>query len=314
VLVRIEAAGICGSDLHFYHSTPEELGSRCGTVVGHEPAGIVEEVGTCVTAVRPGDRVSVYHWIACGHCAHCRSGYPQFCAQRVGIAAAGYGSSAEYILAPEANCLPLPEALSFVDGALMACCAATAYSALHKMRASAEDDVAIFGLGPVGLSTLLQARALGARTIGIEVVPERLELARQMGADDVVDAHSVDPVEAVLDLTGGRGATKAIESSGSAAARSQIVDVLGHGGIGVYVGLGNHPPTVDPARLIEMERVLMGSYVMPVTMYDAFVRFLVQRDVHPEQIVTHRFTITRGVEAIELFDTRRTGKVVLVPG
>jgi threonine dehydrogenase-like Zn-dependent dehydrogenase len=87
--------------------------------------------------------------------------------------------------------------------------------------------------------------------------------------------------------------------------------VLAYGGTGVYVGLGNHPPTVDPARLIEMERVLMGSYVMPITMYDAFVRFLVARDVHPERIVTHRFPIAQGVEAIELFDTRRTGKVVL---
>jgi threonine dehydrogenase-like Zn-dependent dehydrogenase len=313
-LVRIEAAGLCGSDLHFYHSTPEELGARRGTVVGHEPAGVVAEVGDCVTAVQPGDRVSVYHWLSCGHCRHCRAGYRQFCEERVGIAAAGYGSSTEYVLAPEANCLPLPDALSFADGALMACCAATAYAALHKVAASGEDNLVIFGLGPVGLSVLTLAQALGARTIGIEVVPERLELGRALGADVVIDARDGDVVSVVREATAGRGAPIAIETSGAAAARDQVVRVLAHRGRGVYIGLGNEPPTLDPVLLIERELVLMGSYVMPIGMYDAFARFLVECDVHPERIVTHRFPITRGVEAIELFDSRRTGKVVLVPG
>jgi propanol-preferring alcohol dehydrogenase len=310
VLVRMRASGICGSDLHFYHSSPEELGARCGMVVGHEPAGVVEEVGNCVTAVKPGDRVSVYHWISCGHCRYCRAGYRQFCPERKGIAASGYGSSAEYVLAPEANCLPLPTELSFVDGALMACCAATAFSALQKLGVSGSEDLAVFGLGPVGLCVLLEAKAMGARLIGIEVVPERLELGMQLGADEVIDAGRADAVEAIRDLTHGRGANLAVETSGVPMVRAQIVDALCPSGKAVYVGLGSSQPVVDPSLLISTEKALMGSYVMPMNMYDAFAEFLIERKVCLARIVTHRFAIARGVEAIELFDTRRTGKVV----
>jgi threonine dehydrogenase-like Zn-dependent dehydrogenase len=311
VLVKMRVAGICGSDLHFYRDTPENLGARVGRVVGHEPAGVVEEVGPCVTAVRPGDRVSVYHWFGCGHCDACRAGYWQFCPDRRAIAASGYGSSAEYVLAPEAACLPLPGELSFAAGAMMACCAATAYSALTKLPAPGRSDVAVFGLGPVGLCTLIEAVAMGARVIGVDIVPERLELGRTLGADTVIDAGRADVVQAIREQTAGRGADAVVETSGSLQARAQVVDALALSGTGIYVGLGQEAAVVDPGALIEQEKVLRGSYVMPVAMYGAFTRFLVERDVRLERIVTHRFPIERGVEAIQLFDTRRTGKVVI---
>jgi len=310
VLVKMKASGLCGSDLHFYHSTPEELGDRVGRAVGHEPAGIVEEVGSCVASVKPGDRVSVYHWLSCGHCHYCGGGYRQFCAERIGIAAAGYGSSAEYVLAPEANCLPLPDELSYVDGALMACCAATAFSALIKLGASGTEDLAIFGLGPVGLCVLVEAKAMGSRVIGVEVVLERLALARELGADEVFDAGDVDPVEAIREVTRGRGASLAVETSGSLVARSQIVEAIGPLGRAAFVGLGSQGKVVDPGELIETEKTLLGSYVMPMGMYRPLTEFLVDRNVNLERIVTHRFPIEKGVEAIELFDSRRTGKVI----
>ena len=309
-LVRMKAAGVCGSDLHFYHSSSEEQGPRLGKVVGHEPSGVVEEVGAGVHGVRPGDRVSIYHWIGCGYCHHCRSGYRQFCPEGVGIAAAGYGSSAEYLLAPEANCLPLPDELSFADGAMMACCAATAFSALKKLNASADNDLVVFGLGPVGLCVLMEARALGVKTIGVEVVPERLALARQLGADGVVDASDIDPTDAVRDLTNGRGADLAVETSGSLAGRSQIVGVLGPFGKAAFVGLGASGKAVDPADLIESEKVLMGSYVLPMGLYRPLAEFLVEKQVNLERIVTHRFPIEQGVEAFRTFDSRKTGKVI----
>jgi len=250
----MKAAGLCGSDLHFYHTPPEAMGARRGNVVGHEPAGVVEEVGPCVTTVKPGDRVSVYHWISCGHCRYCRAGYRQFCEERVGIAMCGYGSSAEYVLAPEANCLPLPDALSFADGAMMACCAATAFSALKKLDVAGDDDLVIFGLGPVGLCTLVQAKALGARVIGVEVIPERLGLARALGADDLIDAQNADPVKQVRELTESWGASAVVETSGNVRARAQVVEVLRPQGKGVFVGLGENALAFDPAHLIEIGR------------------------------------------------------------
>jgi len=311
VLVKMKAAGICGSDLHFYHSNPEELGDRVGRAVGHEPSGIVEEVGDGVTAVKPGNRVSIYHWFGCGHCSDCVAGLRQFCPEGVGIAAAGYGSCAEYVLAPKANCLPLPDGLSFATGAMMACCAATAFSALTKLGTSGRDDLVIFGLGPVGLCALLEAKAMGARVIGVEIVPERLALAASLGADDVIDASVTNVPEAVQGLTGERGATLGLETSGSSAGRRQIVESIARFGKAAYVGLGSSAPVVDPSLLIETEKVLMGSYVMPMGMFDSLARFLLERQVDLDRIITHRFPIGRGVEAFHLFDSRRTGKVIL---
>jgi propanol-preferring alcohol dehydrogenase len=296
--------------LHFYHAAPEDLKLR-GKVVGHEPAGVVAEVGDGVTAVQPGDRVSVYHWIGCGHCHYCRSGYRQFCAQAQGIAASGNGSSAEYLLAPEANCLPLPDQLSFVDGALMACCAGTAFASLKRLRVAGGDQLAVFGLGPVGLSVLLEATAMGARVIGVEVVPERISLGRELGAEVVIDASRDDPVSAIRDLTRGRGVPLAVEASGSDAGRAQIVESLDIGGTAVYVGQGSDRPVVCPADLIQRGRTLTGSFVMPMGLYRPLSDFLVDRDVRLERMVTHRFPIDRAVEAFQLFATRKTGKVVI---
>jgi len=314
VLVKMRVSGVCGSDLHFYHQSSQELGPRYGKVIGHEPAGVVAAVGAGVTAVSVGDRVSVYHYIGCGHCHACRSGHRQLCPERIGIAAAGYGSSAEYVLAPEANCLPLPDALSFVDGALMACCAGTAFSALDKLAVSACDTLVIFGMGPVGLSELLEAKAMGARAIGVEIRSERLALAASLGADLVVDASTADPVEAVLEATNGRGADAALETSGAQAARSMLARTLRWRGRAAVVGLGRGAPAIDPEDLIDSERVVMGSYVIPLGLYQPLAEFLVRHDVQLERIVTHRFSIEQGVEAFAFFDQQRSGKVVFEYG
>jgi threonine dehydrogenase-like Zn-dependent dehydrogenase len=310
-LVRLGAAGICGSDLHFYHDSPESLGSRVGRAVGHEPSGTVEEIGAGVDSIAPGDRVSVYHWLSCGHCHYCRSGLFQFCGERMGVAAAGYGSCAEYVLAPARNCLPLPDALSFIDGAMMACCAATAYTALDKARAATAGDIVVMGMGPVGLSTLIEAKAMGRRIFAVEVRPYRIELASKLGADVVIDASQTDVVQTIRDLTHGRGADVIIETSGSRAGRSQLVEALAPLGTGIYVGLGAPGPIIDPDDLIHVEKTIMGSYVMPLRLYRPLAELLVDRRVNLERIVTHRFPIERGVEAFELFDQGETGKVIL---
>ncbi len=310
VLVKVMASGLCGSDLHAYRASPET--SRLyGKVVGHEPAGIVEAIGERVSFVKPGDRVSIYHYFGCGHCEFCLAGYRQFCRERSGIAAAGYGSCAEYVLAPEANCLPLPDALSYVDGAFMACTGATAYSALRKLGSLAEGDMVIFGLGPVGLSVLLEAKALGAHILGVEVLPERIALAKKLGADEVIDASATDPVQAIRDLTHGRGVGLGVEASGSTAGRTQIIECLGYFGKGVFIGLGSDQKVINPSQLIQAERTLMGSSVLPMGLYTPMARFLVERHVQFERMVTHRFSIDEAPKAFEIFDQGHTGKVVL---
>ena len=172
VLIRILASGICGSDLHVYRG-PESSDQ----IRGHEPCGVVEEVGPGVVRLQPGDRVSVHHHHGCGVCANCARGETVACLYDHKVYGVGRpGSFAEYMTAGERNCIPLPASVSFVDGVFMACVGTTAYAALRRLEAVAHEIVAVFGLGPVGLSCVLIARAMGLRVIGSDVLPERVEL------------------------------------------------------------------------------------------------------------------------------------------
>lgn len=312
VLIQTRVAAICGSDLHFYRDTPENLGPRTEMVVGHEPSGVVVAVGSCVRNVRVGDRVTVYHHIGCGTCAHCLAGDIMLCDQHVGIAAVGRGADADYVCVPARNCLPLPEGLSFVDGAFIACIAGTAYSALLKLAPSGRDTLAIFGLGPEGLVAGMMAKAFGSRVIGFELVGERLDLARRIGLDYVFDAGEVDPAAVVRGLTEGRGADGALETSGSPIAQVQAVRLVRKRGKVVFVGAGHEEPCIAPWWIMQREVTLMGTFVMPIYLYEDLVRFILRHRLDLEQVVTHRFSIEDAAEAFRLADSRRAGKILFV--
>lgn len=312
VLIRTQMAAICGSDLHFYRDTPENLGVRTEVVVGHEPTGVVEAVGDCVRNVQVGDRVAVYHHLGCGTCAHCLAGDIMLCDQDTGIGAAGRGADADYVCLPARNCLLLPDELTFVDGAFIACIAGTAYSALGKLAPSGRDVLAILGLGPVGLVTGMMAKAFGSQVVGFELVMERMELARKIGFDHVFDAGEVDPVQAVMDLTGGRGADGVVEASGSPIAQVQAVRLARKRGKVIYVGAGHEEPCIAPWWIMHREVTLMGSFVMPIHLYEDLVRFILRHNLDFAQIVTHRFPIERAEEAFRLADSRQCGKVLFV--
>ena len=194
-VVRLRASGLCGTDLHRYRQPASERIAVARTVYGHEPSGVVETVGEGVRNLRPGDRVSVYHYRGCGQCQYCRAGYIHWCAQRRG----GTAAYADCIVTDAVCCLPLPADLSFATGAAIACFLGTAFSAMRKLQVNGEHTLAIFGLGPVGLGGVLVARAMGARVIGVEPIRERRELALQLGAE-VIDPLAVDAAQAIRDL------------------------------------------------------------------------------------------------------------------
>ena len=311
VRIQIKAAGICGSDLHFYESTPEELGIRRGVVIGHEPSGVIEAVGPCVDHLQVGDRITVNHTLGCGHCEYCRAGATVLCAENLGIAASGYGGNAEYTLMPAANCLPLPDELSLIEGAFLACTGATAYNALRKLSPSGRDRLVVIGLGPVGLSGVVIGKALGATIYGVDLVPERLSLATSLGADEVINAAEDDTVTAIRSLTDGRGVELAFETSGAAGGQSDAVDVLRPRGKAAFVGIGKGGPSIDPAQFLHKEATLFGSKVMPAGNYQEMIRFMVRRNVRFEPIVTHRVPLADGPEAFAELDAGAAGKFVL---
>jgi threonine dehydrogenase-like Zn-dependent dehydrogenase len=313
VLVRIQAAGICGSDLHFYRSTPAELGIRRGVVIGHEPSGTVEAVGTDVTGFAPGDRVTVNHTLSCGHCQYCAAGETVLCEHDLGIAASGYGGDADYIILPASACFHLPPELSFIEGAFIACTGATAYGALRKLEPSGRTTIAIFGMGPVGLSALIVAKALGACVFAIDVLSERLDMARDLGADEIIDASKSNAVAALHSLSGdGRGVELTLETSGSPIGQSDAVDALRPHGKASFVGLGKGAKSISPEQFIHKEITLLGSKVLPGPLIWEMTRFMVERNVRFEPIVTHRVSLAEGPQAFARFDAGAAGKFVIV--
>ena len=311
VRVKMMATGICGSDMRAYPVSTEQAKARGSRIPGHEPCGIADLVGSRVKTIREGDRVTVYHYLGCGHCADCAAGDLMWCSQTKAYGAHMHGSHAEYIIADARNCVPLPDAISFIDGAFTACPGGTAYCSVQKLEVKAGDSMAIFGLGPVGLSAVLLAKAKGCRVVGVDIVEDRVTLARQVGADAAVNAQRDDPVEAIRDFTGGAGATAALEASGSFEARENMIACLGRRGRGGLVGTGSSEKCLDPNQLKSKQLTLMGSFVLPLWMTWEMVDFLEKQKLSFENAVTHRFPMDKAEEAYATFAEGKSGKVIL---
>jgi propanol-preferring alcohol dehydrogenase len=214
------------------------------------------------------------------------------------------------VLTDERNCVTMPEAVSFTDGAFIACAGGTAYSAMRKLNVSGSATIAIFGLGPVGLSGVLMAKAMGGYVIGVDVIDERVELAKQIGADVASNPQKEDALNAIRDIAGADGCDLAFEASGSSQGRLNAVRCLRRGGKAAFVGIGNNDPVINPSEIIGRELTLMGSFVLPLQQSYDLVNFLARRKLSFTPIVTHRFAITDGAEAYQVADASRTGKVV----
>ena len=313
VLVQLKRAAICGSDLHVYRRPRSSFQGKDPWIPGHEGAGVVADVGDCCEGVVVGDRVTIYHYMGCGRCPQCLSGYLQWCPERRGLGQPNApGPDADYILVDARNCLLLPDELSFEDGAMIACIAGTCFSAARKLQLNGEDTVLIFGQGPVGLMGTLMAKAMGARVVAVDPVGERLALATDLGADELINPEKTDLVATAHDLLGAAGADAALETSGSAAAHQAMIDVLRENGRGVFVGLGATGPTVNLTEIIGKQLTLMGSFVMPIHYYQDLVDFIVQHDLSSgfQRMITHRFPLAEAAAAFRVADGGKAGKVV----
>jgi threonine dehydrogenase-like Zn-dependent dehydrogenase len=317
VLVRMQASSLCGSDLRaIYRPREQGTGPEAyrGVIAGHEPCGIVEQVGPGVARFKAGDRVIIYHICGCGLCRDCRGGWMISCSQPE-RAAYGWqrdGGHAEFLLADQRTLIALPDQLTYVDGAMIACGIGTSYAACCRAGVSGADRVLITGLGPVGLGTAMLCRALGAQVVGVEAIPERVELARQLGIGDVV-APGTDDLAAVLrERTAGWGFEVAIDCSGNAQARHLCLEVAREWGRLVFVGEGGTVSFEPSPLLIHKQLTLHGSWVCSLPQMEQIAELLVRWNLHPEALVTHRFTLDQARDAYETFDTGRTGKVAIV--
>ena len=258
ILVRVKAAGICHSDVHYRAGISPV--KPVPLTLGHEVAGIVEKIGSHVTNVRVGDRVCLHYNIACGNCYHCQTGNDQFCEKVLMIGHYANGGYAEYIAVPARNAVHLPDEIPFEQGATLMCASATAFHSLRKSRVKPGETVAVFGAGGLGQSAIQLARAFGAITVyAIDINEEKLNLATHYGAIPI-NAQRVDVVEEIKKLTKGKGVDVAIEMIGLPQTMKQAVQSAGVMARVVIVGLSNKPLEINTYNdLIGRELELIGS-------------------------------------------------------
>lgn len=316
VVIEMKASGLCGSDLPPYRMTPTTERPAQNIIRGHEPCGQVVEVGHDARFVKVGDRVMIHHYTGCGHCKWCMVGYRQMCIdpnfKRQLYGSGLHGGHADRMVVLDYTCVPMPDELSYEEGAILACGTGTAYDAIKKLDISGRDTLAIYGQGPVGLSALVFAVDTGARVIVVEPVPYRQDLAKSLGADIVINPMETDPVEAIKKLTHGEGADAALDATGRPEPRAQMVKSARIFGRACFVGEGpSVAPTLNPsADIIHKQLTVRGSWTMSTVGLLEMADYVVDHKVPLKKLITHRFPLEQGVEAYKIFDAGLTGKAV----
>ena len=318
VLVKTMASTICGSDIRAIyreHTGKGAEGYIPGMVAGHEPCGIVVEEGPGLKEFKKGDRVIVYHISGCGLCYNCRMGYSIACTSpyRQAYGWQRNGGMAPYILCEERDLIHLPDELSYKDGASIACGFGTSYEALEKIGISGNDAVLVTGLGPVGLATLMLAKAMGANMlIGVEMNDIRIEFAKKLGLVDYVFKPSDHTVADILAVTGGHGVERAIDCSASDAGRQTAIRATRDWGKIALVGEGNSL-TINPSPdMMHAQKSVYGSWVTSLWKMMDLTERLVRWGIHPDQLITHEFPIEKADEAYALMASGKCGKVAIV--
>jgi propanol-preferring alcohol dehydrogenase len=313
VLIQIKASCICRSDLSLYYGAAVVGGEAAGRcITGHEPSGVVVEVGAGVRQIKPGDRIAVYLAVGCGICAYCRMGNHHLCAKWKCLGFTQDGGNAEYLVVPERNCLRIPDSMSFIAAAISTDAFGTLYSACKKLKVNGASTIGIWGLGPMGSSGVLAAKALGARVIALDPISDRRIFAESLGADLTLDPSANSAAEALAEFTGGVGLSAAIDCSGNAAAENMALDATAPLGSVAFVGEAKETAIRPSEQLIRKQLSLIGSWYFAIHEYEEIIRTIETHKIDLDRLATHRFSLDEAETAFRLFDERKTEKAVFV--
>jgi L-iditol 2-dehydrogenase len=314
VKIRVQAAGICGTDLHIYK---DEYRSWPPVVLGHEVAGEVAEIGEGVTGIEPGVRVTTETYFSyCGQCRYCRSGQNNLCLNRRSIGSGVNGGFTQYVVVPARNVHPLPDNVDFHAGALTEPLACVIHATLTTPTVVPGDIAVIAGPGAIGLLTLQVVKAAGAKVIvlGTDVDEHRLKLARELGADHTLNVQHDDPAALVVDLTQeGLGADVVYECSGAGPAAAQLLTLVRRRGRYVQIGLFGAPVAWDLDQLCYRELTVTGSFASIPSAWPRALRLMAEGKVKTAPLITDIFPVTDWRKAFDTFETRRGIKTLLKP-
>jgi L-iditol 2-dehydrogenase len=321
LLVRVHTCGVCGTDLKKIatgsHSAPR--------IFGHETSGVVAAVGAAVHEFEPGDRVVVFHHIPCGHCYYCRHKTFAQCAtyKKVGCTA-GFepsgGGFAEYVRVMdwivEQGTVKIPQGVSFEQACFVEP-VNTCMKGIEALRLARGETVLVIGQGPIGVILSVLARRAGAMVITSDLYPERLKIAKSLGFEHTVDASQQDAVRSVREQTEGRGADAVILAVGSNSLIRPAMDAARPGGrVLLFAQTQRGEVIVDPAAICVDEKTLIGSYSASVDLQEEAVRFVMNREMDLERLISHRFPLEESAQALELAAHPQPAsmKVVIQPG
>ena len=254
----------------------------------------------------------MHHYTGCLQCSMCLTGYTQMClvAHEV-YGSTEHGGHQEYMLVPAYTCIPMPEGLDFVSAAACSCGTGTAFHAVKRLNPTGLDTVAIFGQGPVGLSATMFAAQLGARVIAVDISQYRLNLARELGASEVIYSSSHDAEQIIRELTSGEGAECTLDATGIPEVRIQAVDSAKYWGKVCFVGEGNTTTFDVSAQIIHKQLTILGSWTFSQAGLSEVANFVIQRQSPMDKLITHTFPLKEAQKAYDTFISGETGKVIL---
>jgi L-iditol 2-dehydrogenase len=321
ILVRVHTCGICGTDLKKIasgsHSAPR--------IFGHETSGVVANTGEGVTKFSAGDRVVMFHHIPCGECYYCRHKTFAQCDtyKKVGCTA-GFepsgGGFAQYVRVMDwivdQGTVRIPDGISFEQACFVEP-VNTCIKGVETLHLQAGETVLVIGQGPIGLILATLAKRAGARVITSDLHPARLTMAESFGLKTTIDASKADAVQAVRAMTEGRGADAVILAVGGNSLIRPAMDATRPGGrVLLFAQTVRGEVTIDPAAVCVDEKTLLGSYSASVELQGESVRFVMNREMDLERLISHRFPLENSVEALSLAAHPQPDsmKIVIQPG
>jgi 2-desacetyl-2-hydroxyethyl bacteriochlorophyllide A dehydrogenase len=318
VLVRIHAVGICGSDIHgFKGIIPKRR--PVGLIMGHEAAGEVVEVGKEQKGWTKGERVAIDPQISCGDCFACRRGWTNLCENMAAIGSAmrgfKHGAMCEYLVVPGRQLNKMPNGLSYAEGAMFEP-VAHALHLFNRTCVNVGDTVVIVGTGTIGLVAVQVARLMGAsRIIAVDILHERLKLARKLGADITIDSSKTDPVQEVLEHTQGRGADIAVEAVGHSATYEYCIRCVRKRGTVLALGFADEKVYFPSQKLLFSEVSIVGFTGFSHE-GELVLNLIEAHKIEVKSLITHTFALEDAQLAFETAcdPSANAIKVMIIPG
>lgn len=313
VLVKVEAAGICGTDVHIKH---DQAFHTPPVVLGHEYSGTVVDIGSEVSTIQVGDEVVSPATAYCGQCHQCKTGHVNRCTapnkRILGVSRAN-GAFAQYLTVPEYIIHKVPDSVPLEEAALAEPTACVVHALIEKSPICPGDVVVVQGPGTMGLLSLQVAKAMGAGKVivtGMSSDRWRLDIAERTGADRTIDIEKEDPIDIVTDESLGIGADVVIEASGSCAACSQALEFVKVAGHVALLGVRGRPAEVDLDQMIVKELTMTGTWGTIPSSWVTTLKLMASRKIAVAPLITHRLSLDEWEQGFELMEDQKAIKVL----